>query len=138
MQLEPTHPRPVDVLRANRIGNVMRQLMPQRSEIGADLDEPVGMCPMDPHIIPDVEVLVSPLATAVVSDQYLGPWRILRIVPTGIPTCNDLLPRGVEVLTPRCVRGGGGCATTGCECDAEQNQSLHTNKGSHLAADCQP
>ena len=130
MTLQPA-PSPVDVSGTNIVSNVMRHLMPQCREIGADLDKPVGVSAVDPNCSVE-EVLVSPLAAAIVSDQYLGPWRTIRIVPQGVPTCDDLLPRGVEVITPRCGGLGGRCAANQsreCQC----NDSSHVNNDSHLA-----
>ena len=131
MTLQPTDVCPVDTHRADLVRDVVRHLMPQRRKIGADFYASMGMSAMHPDSAIK-EVLVSPLATAVVSDQYLGPWRVLRIVPTGVPTCDDLLPRGVEVITPRCGGLSGRCAANQsreCQC----NDSSHVNNDSRLA-----
>ena len=131
--LQPAHPRAVDVLRTDVVRDVVTHLMPQRREIGADLNAPVGVTAIYPRIATDVEVLACVLTAAIVADNDLRAGYVPGVETTGTPAVNDLLPRGVEVLAPRC---GIGCCGAGARAQGEQEQGgkaslSHESYGSH-------
>ena len=133
MNLQPAHPDPIDVLRADVMRDVMGQLVPQRREIGADLDAPVGVAAMYPRIATDVEVLACVLAAAVVADDDLRVGCVPGIVAALGVALHDGAPIGIV--------GGGPGRGAGCgrRCAANQsrecqcNDSSHVNNDSHLA-----
>lgn len=129
--------RAVEVGRSGSVRDMMTQLVPQRREIGADLDGSMRVGAVNPRVATDVEILSAVLAAAVCADDDLRAGYVPDIVAAPRVAVHDGAPVGIVGGGPGRV-GSRGAGATDQECKSNnRNDDFHAIEDSHLATNCQ-